>query len=87
MAFCFSLNPQAGVRVWSEDEGLDESSAMVWQWFCSQVCAIKSQADFSFSFFSSFFSKRENKFSILFLGGLKKKQNTKKHHSIAPNCI
>lgn len=75
MAFCFSLNPQAGARVWSKDEGLDESSAMVWQWFCSQVCAIRSQADFSFSF-SSFFSRRENKFSILFLGGLKKKKNT-----------
>lgn len=76
MAFCLSLNPQAEARVCSQDEGLDESSAVVWRCLCSQVCAIKSQTDFSLFIFSSFFGKRENNFSILFLGGLKKKRNT-----------
>ena len=86
MASCLSLNPLAEARIRSQDEGLDESSAMVWQCLCSQVCAIRSQTDFSLSFFffPSFFGKRENNFSISFFRRIGKK---KKHHSIAQNCI
>lgn len=84
MASCLSLNPLAEARIRSQDEGLDESSAMVWQCLCSQVCAIRSQTDFSLSFFFLLFLAREKITSVfLFLGGLGKK----KHHSIAQNCI
>lgn len=77
MAFCLSLNPRAEARVWSQDEGLDESSAMVWQCLCSQICAIKSQTDFSLSFLFLLFLAREKITSVSFFRRVeKKKRNT-----------